>query len=75
MSEVGVPSVGRDDTTWQAVQEAHPKLLLQGRQAARQGWHRQAEARPGRCEAAECDSAWKKGPLGGVIGVQKGPLC
>ena len=24
---------------------------------------------------AECDSAWKKDPLGGVIGVQKGPLC
>jgi undecaprenyl-diphosphatase len=22
-----------------------------------------------------CDSAWKKDPLGGVIGVQKGPLC
>jgi DNA invertase Pin-like site-specific DNA recombinase len=22
-----------------------------------------------------CDSAWKKSPLGGVIGVQKGPLC
>jgi len=21
-----------------------------------------------------CDSAWKKDPLGGVIGVQKGPL-
>jgi 6-phosphogluconate dehydrogenase (decarboxylating) len=24
---------------------------------------------------ADCDSAWKKDPLGGVIGVQKGPLC
>jgi hypothetical protein len=23
----------------------------------------------------ECESAWKKDPLGGVIGVQKGPLC
>jgi len=22
-----------------------------------------------------CVSAWKKDPLGGVIGVQKGPLC
>jgi hypothetical protein len=22
----------------------------------------------------DCDSAWKKDPLGGVIGVQKGPL-
>ncbi len=22
-----------------------------------------------------CGSAWKKDPLGGVIGVQKGPLC
>ena len=22
----------------------------------------------------DCDSAWKKAPLGGVIGVQKGPL-
>ena len=24
--------------------------------------------------AHRCDSAWKKDPLGGVIGVQKGPL-
>jgi hypothetical protein len=22
----------------------------------------------------QCDSAWKKDPVGGVIGVQKGPL-
>ena len=22
-----------------------------------------------------CESAWKKDPLRGVIGVQKGPLC
>ena len=26
-------------------------------------------------KASACDSAWKKDPLGGVIGVQKGPLC
>ena len=25
--------------------------------------------------AVSCVSAWKKDPLGGVIGVQKGPLC
>jgi glutathione S-transferase len=25
-------------------------------------------------ERIACDSAWKKDPLGGVIGVQKGPL-
>jgi hypothetical protein len=25
-------------------------------------------------QTEECDSAWKKDPLGGVIGVQKGPL-
>jgi hypothetical protein len=24
---------------------------------------------------SECVSAWKKDPSGGVIGVQKGPLC
>jgi len=23
----------------------------------------------------DCVSAWKKDPSGGVIGVQKGPLC
>ena len=23
----------------------------------------------------KCVSAWKKDPVGGVIGVQKGPLC
>jgi hypothetical protein len=26
-------------------------------------------------ELVECVSAWKKDPRGGVIGVQKGPLC
>jgi hypothetical protein len=25
-------------------------------------------------QAASCVSAWKKDPVGGVIGVQKGPL-
>ena len=25
--------------------------------------------------ALACESAWKKDPLRGVIGVQKGPLC
>lgn len=29
---------------------------------------------PGRC-FRHCESAWKKDPLRGVIGVQKGPLC
>ena len=27
-----------------------------------------------RVGAMECDSAWNRDPLGGVIGVQKGPL-
>jgi hypothetical protein len=30
---------------------------------------------PIRLTERDCVSAWKKAPRGGVIGVQKGPLC